>query len=489
MSEGRGRTLRYEGPGDSSLEVFLNRIESLLQGDYRISRRAVALLLLQEDSEVLESVRQEDPGAVEEVQAIVADARAGYSHALSYVIGMRRQEEVKQILEEVVETPEQVSMPWREKLSRAMMNPILGMPILAAVLYFGLYKFVGGVGAGIIVDFLEGVVFENHVNPFMLALFTRIIPWVPIQELLVGEYGVITLGLRYAVAIILPIVGVFFIAFSIIEDSGYLPRLAMLIDQVFKKIGLSGRAVIPIVLGLGCSTMATMVTRTLPTKRERILATMLLALAVPCAAQMGVLIALFEKRSDLMVIWAVVISFVFLFIGYLAARLMPGERPSFYMEVPPLRLPRPRNVLVKTWSRVKWYFKEIVPLFALASVLIWAGQMAGVFERLMGLLRYPVRAIGLPDEAARIFLFGFFRRDYGAAGLYDLNEQEVLSGGQLLVATVALTLFLPCIAHFLITVRERGLKIGVGISVFVLLFSFAVAYVVHKMLSAAGMMV
>ncbi len=285
---------------------------------------------------------------MEEVQAIVADARAGYSQSLSYVIGMRRQEEVKQILEEVVETPEQVSMPWREKLSRAMMNPILGMPILAAVLYFGLYKFVGGVGAGIIVDFLEGVVFENHVNPFMLSLFTRIIPWVPVQELLVGEYGVITLGLRYAVAIILPIVGVFFIAFSIIEDSGYLPRLAMLIDQLFKKIGLSGRAVIPIVLGLGCSTMATMVTRTLPTKRERILATMLLALAVPCAAQMGVLIALFEKRSDLMVIWAVVISFVFLFIGYLAARLMPGERPSFYMEVPPLRLPRPRNVLVKT---------------------------------------------------------------------------------------------------------------------------------------------
>ena len=276
MSEGRGRILRYEGPGDASLEVFLSRIESLLQGDYRISRRAVALLLLQEDSGVLESVRREDPGAVEEVQAIVADARAGYSQSLSYVIGMRRQEEVKQILEEVVETPEQVSMPWREKLSRAMMNPILGMPILAAVLYFGLYKFVGGVGAGIIVDFLEGVVFENHVNPFMLSLFTRIIPWVPVQELLVGEYGVITLGLRYAVAIILPIVGVFFIAFSIIEDSGYLPRLAMLIDQLFKKIGLSGRAVIPIVLGLGCSTMATMVTRTLPTKRERIISTMFL---------------------------------------------------------------------------------------------------------------------------------------------------------------------------------------------------------------------
>ncbi|GFP26308.1 ferrous iron transport protein B, partial [Candidatus Hakubella thermalkaliphila] len=117
------------------------------------------------------------------------------------------------------------------------------------------------------------------------------------------DYGIITLGIRYAVAIILPIVATFFIAFSIIEDTGYLPRLAMLIDRAFKKIGLNGRAVIPIVLGFGCDTMATMVTRTLETKRERIIASILLALAIPCSAQLGVILALLAGNTKALWIW------------------------------------------------------------------------------------------------------------------------------------------------------------------------------------------
>ena len=126
--------------------------------------------------------------------------------------------------------------------------------------------------------------------------FTNYIPWQAVRDLFVGEYGMVTLGLRYAVALILPIVTTFFIVFAIIEDTGYLPRLALLIDRLFKKIGLSGRAVIPMVLGLGCDTMATMVTRTLPTKRERLIATILLALAVPCSAQLGVIFGTLERQ-------------------------------------------------------------------------------------------------------------------------------------------------------------------------------------------------
>ena len=301
-----------------------------------------------------------------------------------------------------------------------------------------------------------------------------------------GEYGVITLGFRYAVALILPIVTFFFIIFSVIEDTGYLPRLAMLIDRVFKKIGLSGRAVIPMVLGLGCDTMATMVTRTLPTKRERIISTMLLALAVPCSAQIGVIIALLEGKQLALLVWAGVITLVFLFIGYLAALILPGARPTFYMEVPPLRFPKISNVLVKTYTRVTWYFKEVLPLFVLASVFIWLGQITKLFDVAIATLRKPVSLVGLPPEAAKIFLFGFFRRDYGAAGLYDLNKDGLLTGVQLTVACVALTLFLPCIAQFLMNVKERGMKTGVGISLFILFFSFAVAYVLNFILVRSG---
>jgi ferrous iron transport protein B len=307
-----------------------------------------------------------------------------------------------------------------------------------------------------------------------------------LRDLFVGEYGVITLGIRYAVALILPIVTFFFIIFSIIEDTGYLPRLAMLIDRVFKKIGLSGRAVIPMVLGFGCDTMATMVTRTLPTKRERIISTLLLALAIPCSAQLGVILALLSGRPLALTIWAGVVGLVFLLVGYLAAQVLPGEKPSFYMELPPLRWPQFSNVLIKTYVRAKWYFNEVLPLFLIASVFIWLGQLTHLFDLAIRFLLKPVALIGLPPEAAKIFLFGFFRRDYGAAGLYDLNKHGALNGVQLVVASAALTLFLPCIAQFLMNVKERGWKTGLGISVFILFLSFGAAYGLNFILTSWG---
>ena len=353
-------------------------------------------------------------------------------------------------------------------------------------MYYGLYKFVGNFGAGVLVDFIEKKIFESHVNPFVVDLLNRYVPFKLLQDLLGGEYGIITLGVRYAVGIILPIVATFFFAFAIIEDTGYLPRLAMLIDQIFKKIGLSGRAVIPLVLGLGCSTMATMVTRTLPTKRERIIATLLLALAIPCSAQMGVILALLENKPLGLIVWLSVIIGVFLFVGYLASKIMPGELPSFYMEIPPLRLPQLSNILRKTWSRLKWYFLEVLPLFIFASILIWVGQITGVFNLLVRVLEYPVRWIGLPSEASVAFLFGFFRRDYGAAGLYDLKSAGLLNGNQLVIACVTLTLFLPCIAQLLMNIKERGMSVGIAMSVFILFFSFSIGYLVNFILILSG---
>jgi len=369
------------------------------------------------------------------------------------------------------------------------MNPLTGLPILLLVLYWGLYKFVGKFGAGTVVDFLEGSIFEEYLNPFIVKGAEYIIPWPVLQDLFTGEYGMITLGFRYAVALILPIVTFFFIFFSIIEDTGYLPRLAMLIDRIFKKIGLSGRAVIPMVLGFGCATMATMVTRTLATKRERIIATILLALAVPCSAQLGVMLALLSSRPKATFLWAGIIGCVFLFVGFLTSRILPGERPSFYMEIPPLRLPKFSNIISKTYVRVKWYFKEVLPLFLLASFFIWVGKLTGLFDLIIRLLNGPVKLLGLPPEASKAFLFGFFRRDYGAAGLYDLNKDGMLNGVQLVVSCVTLTLFLPCIAQFLMNIKERGWKTGLAISAFVLFFSFSVGYIVNMVLTRSGVII
>lgn len=468
---------------DDPLEIYLSELDLLLLSDYKISKRALSLLLLQEDKEILEIVKDKEKDRIEQISNIIQEAKTHYHQPISYIVSLRRQKETSRITDMVMSSKDIRKITFKEHLSRIMMNPLTGGPILLIILYYGLYKFVGTFGAGVLVDFLEDKVFGNYINPFMINLINSIIPFRLLQDLLVGEYGIITLGLRYAFAIILPIVAAFFFAFAIVEDTGYLPRLAMLVDQLFKKIGLSGRAVIPLVLGFGCDTMATMVTRTLPSKRERIIATLLLALAIPCSAQMGVILALLAGRPLGVVVWLGVIILVFLLIGFLAAKIMPGELPTFYMEIPPLRLPQFSNIFRKTASRLRWYFLEVFPLFIFASVLIWLGQITGIFNILVGVLKYPVRWIGLPPEASVAFLFGFFRRDYGAAGLYDLKKVGLLSGNQLVVACITLTLFLPCIAQLLMNIKERGIRLGIAMSVFILLFSFGIGCLVNLILT------
>lgn len=482
MLEVKAVPLQY----DELLESALSRIGDLIKGSYRISKRTVGLLLLQGDAEIEKRVRKQEASDYASIQEIVAEAKANYSQSLSYIIALRRQQAAKRILATVVTSREKSVIGFAERLSRMMMNPITGVPILLVVLYFGLYQFVGVLAAGKIVNFIEGTVFGEWINPWVIDLAPRFIPFKVLRDLFVGEYGIITLGLSYAIAIILPIVGTFFIVFSLIEDSGYLPRLAMLVDRVFKWIGLSGRAVIPMVLGFGCDTMATIVTRTQETKRERVITTLLLALAIPCSAQLGVIFAILSGNGLALLIWVVAVALVFLLVGYLAAKVIPGKRAGFYMEIPPLRLPKPSNVLVKTYSRLQWYFVEVLPFFILASFLLWVGDLTGLFNLVISGLEPLVKFIGLPPEAAVVFLYGFFRRDFGAAGLYDLHSSGMISGIPLVVSAVTLTLFIPCIAQFMVMLKERGAKTAIAVALFIFPFAFFVGFVLNLVLTSLG---
>jgi ferrous iron transport protein B len=475
-----GPVVEYE----DKIENAIKRIEEQMMCDYTLSKRAMALFLLQGDSEVKEFVKEKEKENFSKIESIVSNTTRRYSMPIRYMITMKRYSFSGKIVESVFSQRTETKVDLREKLSRAMMRPLTGIPILIFVLYVGMYQFVGNFGAQILVGFLEEDVFEGYINPYMNGALETHVPWVEVRDLIGGEFGIITLGLRYAIAIVFPIVGTFFLAFSIIEDTGYLPRLAMLIDRVFKKIGLNGRAVIPMVLGFGCDTMATIVTRTQETKRERVITTILLALAIPCSAQLGVIFGILSFNAAALIIWGVVIFFTLIFIGYLASKILPGEKPSFYMEVPPLRMPKLSNVLAKTYARMKWYFLEILPIFILVSVLIWLGNITGVFQWIIGGLTPLVNAIGLPDDAAQIFLFGFFRRDYGAAGLLDM--QDAFTGIQLVVAAVTLTLFIPCIAQFVVMIKERGIKTAVLIAAFIFPFAFFVGWLLNFILTASG---
>ncbi len=470
------------------LENDITGIARLLRSRFSLSHKAIALLLLQRDQDITELVQQAEGEGFSFVEEKIREKTYAKRESFHLDLSLERRKITEKLLGGVFRVPDKRKVILSEKLSRWTVQPLTGVPLLFIVLYFGLYQFVGVFGAGTMVDFLEKKVFEGYFNPWITGIVKDAIPWPVLQELFVGEYGVITLGLRYAVGIILPIVATFFLFFSLLEDSGYFPRLALLVDRLFKKIGLTGRAVIPMVLGFGCDTMATMVTRTLETVRERIIATLLLALAIPCSAQLGVIMALLSKAPGALLVWFLCLLLIFLLVGLLAARIIPGEAPMFYMELPPLRLPQLSNILTKTYSRMQWYFMEILPLFILASELLWIGKITNFLDKMATWATPVMAAIGLPRETAVAFIFGFFRRDYGAAGLYDLQSKGLLNPRQLTVAAVTLTLFIPCIAQFLIIRKERGMKVAVAIGLFVSTFALGSGYLLNKLLLATGIL-
>lgn len=492
LAEIRRAIVTYEQPTcpifnySPRLDQDIALVAALLRAQYNISAKAIALLLLQGDDEVAALVAGCEADGAATIAETVKNKRFERRESFNVDLSMERKNVVQALLDGVLVLPEKRRITMGERLSTIAVRPLTGVPLLIVILYFGLYRFVGDFGAGTLVDFFEKQLIEGYFNPFAIKLVKAFIPWEIIQELFVGEYGIITLGLRYAVGIILPIVATFFLFFSLLEDSGYFPRLALLVDRLFKQIGLTGRAVIPMVLGFGCDTMATMVTRTLETVRERILATLLLALAIPCSAQLGVILALLSKAPGALLVWSLCLLLIFLIVGFLAARLLPGETPMFYMELPPMRLPQLSNILTKTYTRMQWYFLEILPLFVFASILLWLGKITGFFEKAVDAMSPLMAALGLPREVAVAFIFGFFRRDYGAAGLYDLQTKGGLDPRQLTVAAVTLTLFIPCIAQFLVMKKERGLKVATFIGLFVSGLAFGSGWLLNQLLLLTG---
>lgn len=463
------------------------RVEKLLSTEYGFSRRSLALLACRGDDDVVDFImRQEPPAAAKRIKGAIAAASRGIAageFTQAYHDAARK---VASIC--VSSTGPRRALSVSTALGRLTSHPVWGVPLMLAVLYYFLFKFVGQFGAGTLVDYLENEVFLRYFNPFVSGLVSSVIPWPALRELFVGEYGLITLGLRYAMAIVLPVVGTFFLAFAILEDSGYLPRLAMLADAWFSRVGLNGRAVIPIVLGFGCGTMATMVTRILETKRERLIATFLLAFAIPCSAQLGLIAAMLTAYPIALLIWGVTVASAFVGAGSLLSRYLPGRRPSFYMELPPLRLPHPGNVLRKSYTRLEWYFMEVLPLFLWASVIIWAGRLTGLFDLLIAGVTPVVRLLGLPDQTAVIMLFGFFRRDYGAAGLYDLVNTGALSTCGLLVAATTLTLFTPCVAQFAMMWKERGPRFTLAATGAILVLALGTGFLLNTVLTLTSLL-
>ncbi len=453
-----------------------------------ISRRSLALMLLSGDESLAEwlhrNLLEKD---ILQIEKIRQEIQAHFADPIGYLINQARLRKADELLSQVMglrgEAPKSVA----SFLGNLSIHPFWGIPILLLILWIT-YEFVGVFGAQTSVKFLEETLFGKWLLPPITYLVRRLIPIPFFQELFIGPYGVITMALTYAIAIVLPIVGCFFLVFGLMEDSGYLPRLAVMTNQIFKKMGLNGKAVLPMVLGLGCDTMATMTTRILDTEKDRTIVTLLLALAVPCSAQLGIILGMFASLPALYFLtWIFMIAGVLILVGYLASRVIPGEGSDFILEIPPLRVPLLSNVMVKTLARMEWYLKEAVPLFILGTLILFGLHKTNSLTLLeKAATPLIVHWLGLPAKVTEAFIIGFLRRDYGAAGLFVLAKEGQLSAHQILVSLVTITLFIPCIAQFFMMIKERGLRRTLWISAAVIPIAFGVGGIVNFVLKFLG---
>ncbi len=367
-----------------------------------------------------------------------------------------------------------------EMLGRWSLHPLTGIPILLGVLYAA-YLFVGKLVAQDLVGFTEGTLGQGLWEPWIREMVATVInssSWL--YTLLVGEFGVVTMTTTYLVFLLLPLVAAFYFLLSTVEDSGYLPRLATMADHSFSYIGLNGRAVIPIILGFGCITSATITTRVLASEREKTIATTLLQFAIPCSAQMAVIAALLASAGYVaMMTYAVIILTVLVAIGTILNHLLKGHPEPLLLDLPPIRLPRIRNVLRKTSLRTYHFMKEAAGWFFIGALTVGVAKQTGVLEILQRLL-VPITTtwLQLPAEAATAFIMGVVRRDFGAAGLYNM----ALSPMQVLVALVTITLFVPCIASLMVMLKERGIKEGMTIWIGTWVAAFLIGGLVSQLL-------
>jgi ferrous iron transport protein B len=472
------------------VERAIDAIVPLMPAGASLSPRALAVAVLAGDQTLTPWLRANlSDDALARLEETRHRLRRIYRDDLGYVVQEARLRQAGMMAREATTRralpAAATTRPALRWLDQATTHPIWGWPVLLAALYLA-YLFVGVFGAKTLVDLLENRLFGELLSPAAIRLADAVIPWAIVRDFVVGPYGLVTMALAYSLALVLPIVGTFFIAFGMLEDSGYLPRLAVMVNRVFKSMGLNGKAVLPMVLGLGCDTMATLTTRILETPKERLIVILLLALGVPCSAQLTVILAMLGGLSPLaLAIWALVVLSVLFSVGRLAASVLPGRGADFVLELPPLRLPRPGNLLVKTLARIEWYLREAVPLFVLGTAILFLADRL----RLLGTVERAARPVltgllGLPAETATAFVAGFLRRDFGAAGLFEMARHGRIDPVQSVVAMVVITLFIPCIANFFMIVKERGWKTGLAIAAFIFPFAIAVGAVLNLFLRA-----
>ena len=427
-------------------------------------KRALALFSLAGDNETSRWARQRS--GINDNQAafhIIEEAGRSFHRPLDLIIFRANDVWAEALYSESVYFTPVTSTPLLDRIGDLALTPVAGSLILF-ILLAALYFIVGKFAAGFLVDFLVEDFFGGTVGPHLKNV-VAMIPSAWVREMIAGEYGLYTMALIPAFGLVLPVIVVFFFTFGFIEDSGYFSRLSILLDRLFRKIGLNGKAVLPMVLGFSCVSMATISTRVLDSKRERFIAIFLLSLGVPCSAKLSLILVILAQVSfaAFLVVFGVVFAMT-MASGFILNKLMHEESSHFIMEIPPIRIPSLRNIITKTSYRSWMFLREALPLFILGALGLFFTEKIGLLVLVEDLAAPVVKGfLGLPPQFVESLIMGFIRGEAGLAMLKKMVDARVIDHLQLVIAMIVTILFIPCVTNFMLIIKEQGSKKALAI--------------------------
>lgn len=465
---------------DSHIEDYIRDLSAIMP-DGRYPKRGAALKLL-EGNEYISSLYGEDVNH----QSYLAskEFRAQHGESINIHITRDRYGEAGRIRKEVL-TPRKGPLPLVERISDLTMRPLTGIPILMGVLSF---------------IFLAIVIVGEMLEEELEELFDLVVGDVLIDlgESLAGDLGAaigsgVTLGFEAIIVLIVPFVMVWYIILALLEDSGYMPRAVALLDGAMHKVGLHGRAVIPMLVGIGCSVPAILATRTAGSKRERLILSTLIVMAVPCGAQMAIIIGLVSRFVGIGAAAGIFILLLglLLLLGFVMDKWLRKEPTCLAMEIPELRRPTARNVGYKTYSRSKDFFVIAFPFLLVGSIIVEILLSYDALDFIVDPMSFlTVGILGLPAITIIAFLFGILRKElavgmlmtlFGAAAVSDLAL--FMTPEQFIVFGVVMAIYMPCLATWAVLVKELGLKNAVAVGTASIIVAVAVGGLVNLLLS------
>ncbi|MFC1675445.1 ferrous iron transport protein B [Planctomycetota bacterium] len=456
----------------------ISTIVSHLPKEIGFKRKKAALLLLDDPfiADYLSAELGQEKAA--HTKNLANDIKQQFRGNISHVLNNKRSKWVDQIAEKTVRKQKISPGQFSKSFARLSRHPVFGLPILFLFLLTTYLLVVHG--AGFIEEMLNLIVVVPAVN-----YVTGVLPSGFWHDFLIGHYGVLTLGFFNAVVTVLPILSVYFLAFGFLEDIGYIPNLCVLTKRLLEKIGLTGKAIMPLVLAFGCKTMATFATRGLSSRKEKFIAVYLIAFAIPCSAQLAIGMGIMGKVGfGAFLIAYGALAIVELIAGFVLNKFIKEEKQSdFLQELPAIRVPNIRAVLVKTYYRLYWFLKEALPVFVIAAVVMFLADKIGLLGHIKTIL-HPVVVgwLNLPVDVVDACILLLARHEAAAAFLLKMVNAGTLNYTQCIVAVVLTATFFPCFANVVAVCKEMGVKTGIAMALAINMSSFVLASILNLIL-------